>query len=405
MKGMTRAIVFGICVVFIIVGCKGNKGSSGRPNIVISAATNHQLNPQLVSDGSGGAIITWRDYRSGTNYDIYAQRINSSGTVQWIADGVAVCTFTMGQLDPQIISDGSGGAIITWEDARSGIWDIYAQRVNSAGAPQWTADGVSVCTAANSQSTPQLVSDDSGGAIITWEDARSGNIDIYAQRINNSGIPQWTADGVSLCTAGNDQWRPQIVSDGSGGAIITWYDWRSGNTDIYAQRVNSSGVVQWATDGVAVCTAANGQYIPQIVSDGSGGAIITWHDWRGGNTDIYVQRVNSSGVVQWATNGVAVCTSANDQYTPQIVSDDSGGAIITWQDNRSGNTDIYVQRVNSSGVVQWATDGVAVCMAANSQGNPQIVSDGSGGAIITWHDWRNGNGDIYAQGVSASGRQ
>jgi hypothetical protein len=32
-----------------------------------------------VSDGSGGAIITWKDYRSGTNYDIYAQNVSSDG--------------------------------------------------------------------------------------------------------------------------------------------------------------------------------------------------------------------------------------------------------------------------------------------------------------------------------------
>ena len=70
---------------------------------------------------------------------------------------------------------------------------------------------------------------------------------------------QWTADGVALCTAANDQINPQIVSDGSGGAIITWQDYRGGNYDIYAQRVNASGAVQWTADGVAVCTAAYDQ--------------------------------------------------------------------------------------------------------------------------------------------------
>ncbi|MDI6807711.1 MAG: T9SS type A sorting domain-containing protein [Candidatus Eisenbacteria bacterium] len=34
-----------------------------------------QYYPVMVEDGCGGAIIAWQDYRSGTNWDIYAQRV------------------------------------------------------------------------------------------------------------------------------------------------------------------------------------------------------------------------------------------------------------------------------------------------------------------------------------------
>jgi len=76
-----RVIVFGIYVVSIMVGCKcesGETGSNDKPNIVISAAADDQSNRQIVADGSGGAIITWYDYRSGA-YDIYAQGLSASG--------------------------------------------------------------------------------------------------------------------------------------------------------------------------------------------------------------------------------------------------------------------------------------------------------------------------------------
>ena len=139
------------------------------------------------------------------------------------------------------MSDGSGGAIITWEDIRNlstTTTDIYAQRVNSTGSTLWTLNGVSICTAGNNQSYPTIESDGSSGAIITWDDYRNGNYDIYAQRVNNTGSTLWTLDGVAICTAGNTQRYPMIVSDGSGGAIITWWDYRTGtNYDLYAQRV------------------------------------------------------------------------------------------------------------------------------------------------------------------------
>ncbi|MDH3198612.1 MAG: hypothetical protein OEO21_10270, partial [Candidatus Krumholzibacteria bacterium] len=380
------ALVFSILLAPI--GARAQWQLDGVP---LSTAASSQYNPTIVSDGSGGAIVTWYDYRSGTNYDIYAQRLDASGVAQWTADGVALCSAADDQSDPTIVSDGSGGAIVTWHDRRSGTnYDIYAQRLDASGVAQWAANGVALCSAADHQQVPTIVADGSGGAIVTWYDYRSGtNSDIYARRVNASGVAQWTANGVALCTAANAQLYPTIVSDGSGGAIVTWHDYRSGtNDDIYARRVNASGVAQWTANGVALCSAANNQLYPAIVSDGSGGAIVTWYDLRSGtNYDIYARRVDASGVAQWTADGVALCSAVNAQLSPAIVSDGSGGAIVTWHDYRSGtNYDIYARRVNASGVAQWTANGVALCSAADHQQVPTIVADGSGGAIVTWYD-------------------
>ena len=275
-----------------------------------------------------------------------------AGKARWTVDGVAVCTTEEPQEHPEIVSDGAGGAIITWQDDRSGAADIYAQRVNSNGVVQWTADGIAICTATEAQENPQIVSDGSGGAIITWQDERSGFSHIYAQGVNSNGVVQWAADGVDMCTGTGAKYHPEIAGDGSGGAVITWYDGRGATLDIYAQRVNSSGVVQWTADGVAVCTETGNHYDPQIAGDGSGGAVITWQDGRGVASDIYAQRVRPSGIVQWTANGVAVCTEIDAQFDPQIAIDGAGGAIITWTDNRCFfQNDIYAQRVTSGGNV------------------------------------------------------
>ena len=63
--------------------------------------------------------------------------------------------------------------------------------------------------------------------------------------ISGMGWPLWQDDGLSLCTATNSQHKPQIAADGSGGAIVTWQDYRDSGTsgyDIYAQRVGEGGV-------------------------------------------------------------------------------------------------------------------------------------------------------------------
>jgi hypothetical protein len=306
----------------------------------------------MVSDNAGGAIIAWQDAR-GADFDIYAQRVNASGAVLWLINGVPICTSNGDQGDVQIAPDGAGGAIITWTDGRNGDDDIYAQRVNASGAPQWTAGGVSVCSATDFQSSPLIAADGSGGAVVAWNDnSNATDYNLYVQHVNASGGMLYAANGVAACTAALNQYVTALVSNGAGAVIAVWYDERNGtDTNIYAQRVNSIGGVSWAADGVALCVASGDQDIPVAVTDGSGGAIIAWEDFRSGTDyDIYAQRVISSGAVQWTADGAGICTAAQNQSTPSITSDGSGGAIITWDDIRSGpDPDIYAQRITGTG--------------------------------------------------------
>lgn len=434
---------------------------SGDPQVnnSVSAASNSQLSPAMVSDGAGGAIIVWEDYRSSF-WNIYAQRLNSFGQTMWTSNGVAICTAPGTQNTPIIVTDGSGGAIIAWADFRGGSTpDIYAQRINSSGAVQWTSNGVVITTAADSQAFAAMVSDDAGGAILTWQDRRSlTSNDIYAQRINSSGVVQWAANGVVVSTATNNQKFPSIEKDDANGAFVSWQDYRSGtNYDIYAQNINSSGTGVWTADGALVCNATGNQLTP-VVARTSQELIVAWTDYRSGtNFDIYAQSIEFYGV-NWAANGVVICTATADQLSPKIISDGNYGAIIAWEDRRSasyyiysqrvdeggtvqwtangvaispsilvpnipfnivgdGNSglivtfkrylytqnDIYAQRINASGTVQWNANGIKICSAPENQDSPDIISDDKGGAIITWDDWRDRGYDIYAQRIELLG--
>jgi len=139
------------------------------------------------------------------------------------------------------------------------------------------------------------------------------------------------------------------------------------------------------------------QLNPVIVTDESGGAIIAWEDKRGDDFDIYGQQVNSSGDVGWASTGVSICTATGDQLDPQIVDVYSGGAIISWVDHRTPASDIYLQRITIDGIIKSVAGGMDVCSADSNQNNPVIISDGNGGAIVAWQDFRDNNSDIYTQ--------
>jgi len=268
----------------------------------ICTANNFQFGHQICSDGDGGAIITWYDYRSGLGYDIYAQRIDSKGLLKWTIDGVAICTEDEEQSAPQICSDGVGGAIITWQDYRdygSTSMNIYTQRIDADGNIRWTNNGIPICTESHYQEYPEICSDEAGGAVIIWSDSRTSgatDIDIYAQKVDSDGNVIWINDGVPICTANVYQFGYQICSDGDGGAIITWNDYRNDpDGDIYAQGIESSGVVKWISNGTAICTATELQLQPKICSDGAEGAIIAWYDYRNEPYgDIYAQRIKEA---------------------------------------------------------------------------------------------------------------
>lgn len=361
-----------------------------------------QIYPRIVNDGSGGAIIAWWDFRN-MNGDIYAQRIDASGNDLWTQNGVAICTEAGSQAEPHIITDGDGGAVIVWDDFRNASdYDIYAQRIDSLGNTQWTANGVAICTATGHQFYSKAVTDGSGGAIIVWEDSRSDN-DIYTQRINREGTVQWTVNGVAICAVAAIQDHVQIVSDGADGAVIIWRDWRNGNSDIYAQRVSGSGVAQWTGNGVPVCMTAGQQMMPYAASDGAAGAIVAYQDTRSGPYDIYAQRVNAVGAIQWGADGIEVCTKPDNQYLGQLTPDGAGGAVITWQDGRTSDGDIYAQRVDDNGNIQWKSSGIVICTEVNSQA-PQIASVNADTVIIAWRDRRMGNNDFYAQKIDGDGR-
>jgi dienelactone hydrolase len=350
--------------------------------------------------------VVWTDGRGGASRDLYAQRLDAAGAPRWTPDGVPVCVAPNLQQAASIVPDGRGGAIVAWEDLRGGAaHDVYAQRIDASGRPRWAADGVALCAARGDQRLPTIAPDGAGGAIVTWYDGRGADPDIYAQRIDSSGAVRWAADGVALCVAARDQRLPTIAPDGAGGAIATWWDERAGHRDVYAQRVDAKGRTRWAANGIALCTAPGDQAYPIAIADGAGGAIVTWHDRRGGREfDVYAQRIDAKGRTRWTPNGVALCTAAGHQFHPKAAADGTGGAIVAWYDFRAGSQiDIYARRVNAAGEAQWTADGVALCTAPGNQHWPFVASDGAGGAIVTWQDARGGGNDVYAQRVGATG--
>jgi len=373
-------------------------------NNPVCTAENSQFEPTAAGDAAGGAIIVWADYR-GSEYNIYAQRIDAYGDVLWTPDGAVVCGATDTQMDPIVVADGEGGAIVAWRDYRGTTSGIFAQRIDASGNMLWTSDGVAVCDTTGEVYSPAIISDGAGGAMLVWEVHAGVNYGIYAQRVDASGTPLWTPHGVAIIDQPTWSETPAIAPDGGGGAIIVWSESRFISADIFAQRLDASGAEMWGPGGKIICDEgfAIGQDDPGIVTDGTGGAIIVWADYRNGDLDIFGQRVDRWGSDQWTSNGVPLCDEATNQNDCRVVTDGQRGILLVWTDARASSEDVYAQSVDCYGDRLWAADGVTVCTASGIQAYAEVVADGAGGVVVAWQDQRLGDGDIYAQRLDSSG--
>lgn len=387
-----RRMVTGLAAATVLAGTVAHAGWTLNGS-ALSAYVSQSA--AITGDGAGNVIIAWQDWRSGTNLDIYAQKLDGYGEPLWTTGGVAACAATGNQQDVRIATDGAGGAFLIWVDYRAGNNDIYAQHLDAEGNALF-GTGLAVAIGTDNQLEPEIAADGAGGVYLAF-DRISPQYDVYAGRINAAGqlsTPQ------SLGISGSYERYARLAPDGVGGAVIAWQDTRNGNTDIYAQRVDTWLSPQWDVGGLPVCTQTGAQDVVRVMADGGGNVILAWNDQRSGNADIYAQKLNRAGTGLWTSGGVAVCAVADNQMVAEMCSDGAEGAIFTWLDSRSS---VYAQRVNAFGVAQWAAGGVVV---STYRGNyPRIAADGTGGAIIAWDtDYQETSAqNVYAQRVSGSG--
>ena len=191
---------------------------------------------------------------------------------------------------------------------------------------QWnpnTSMNTPIAIQSGKQNDARIMEDNSGGAFIAWKDARISNLnpDIYIQRVDAAGFSLWALNGVVLCDDTSDQSTPNIVSDMRGGAIVSWSDRRNnGERDVYAQRISGNGIVQWTSNGVPVATKPMREHNEKIISDDAGGAIIVWEQFDTINFlwDVWAQRIDSNGIRVWQQGGIPVGIASSDRKSTRL---------------------------------------------------------------------------------------
>lgn len=392
----------------------------------------------VISDGKYGAYFVWTS-GSGPNSNVYVQRLDAGGQTPapqgtpWLwGPPLLVSDAPSGRQNNAVAAfDCSGGAFVAWEDgvhASTVGTDIIVQHVNPNGE---RADDLYAVSALGEQVHPSLaisrnvtVPGGEDGILLVWQDSYNlatdgykirGQLALGAAPCSPILMLEWGVTGsfaTPLCDQVTFQFRPQVVSDHQGGAIIVWEDVRNGFTDIYVSHLTASGAWDSTWGGLASrCgsnltpgTLSSDQFRPMIASDGRGGAFVAWIDDRNNNSDVHAGRLQPNGVF----TGIKLTSKTGRSANLDIASDGVDGALVVWQyqDPNTGY-DIYAQRLDPNGNPLWTSGGVAACAASGAQTNPEVVSNAGQGAWITWMDTRadptGTSPDIYLNNVSRLG--
>jgi hypothetical protein len=169
---------------------------------------------------------------------------------------------------------------------------------------------------------------------------------------------------------------------------------------------------QWSTTNnlfadslhMQVTTADKTQSAPLVVrSYPDSGYFVIWQDYRNSPTNskcnIYAQKYDKAGTPLWATNGVPISLSPNQQrYTYQgqyygnhsyAATDSAGGFYIGYSDDSTTNY-LYeracVQHIRSDGSAVFPGPGYIVysSTSGNFRMSVQLIADGNGGFFFSY---------------------
>lgn len=166
--------------------CAGDK--TGSETFVSAASSVFVDGLAIAGLNDGGYVVTWVSRDGSSDWDIYAQRFDSTGAP--VSGKALVNTTTASrQMQPDIAALGDGGYVVTWTSQDGSGWGIYAQRFDVTGA---RVDGETLVntTTLSDQLLPAVTGLANGGHVVTWmsHGQDGGGFGIYAQQFDAQGI-------------------------------------------------------------------------------------------------------------------------------------------------------------------------------------------------------------------------
>jgi hypothetical protein len=239
---------------------------------------------------STGFVVVWDDYN-----DVFARRYDTTGTPQ--GPPFLVNTFTVGfQGTPSIAATADGGFVVGWEGDVSGNgtdYDVFAQRFDSSGTAVGTEFQVNSATLGY-QYGSSIAPVPGGGFVVVWESYPylGANRAVFGQRFDGSNGRLGGEFPVAAAT-GTDAGEPHVGADQSGDFVVVWSAATPPGAPaaVLGQAFDSSGgAVGGATVIDSSTTASAFQPVVSVAPDGR--YVVAWRRDAGDGSEagVFAQR-------------------------------------------------------------------------------------------------------------------
>jgi uncharacterized delta-60 repeat protein len=354
--------------------------------------TNHDQAYSIIQTTDGGYAVAGYTYSFAAGYeDMYIVKLNSSGSLQW--------TRTIGgtgdDIAISIIQTTDGGfAVAGYTNSfGTGTFDFYIVKLDASGSVQWNR----TIDRTNYDYACSMIQTTGGGFVLAGFSAPGGVFtdDIYIVKLDASGTYQWS----KIYGGSHDEIAYSIIQTTDGGFAAAGYSDSYGpHNEFYIIKLDSSGMLQWSR---LLGETSSGSDATSVIQTTDGGFALAggFQPTGTGNYDMYIIKLSSSGTLQWTRT----LGGTGDDKAQSIIQTTDAGFVVAGYTNSfgAGNYDMYIAKLNSSGTLQWSR---TVGGTGDDQAQSIMKTD-DGGFIVAGYTDSFGAGakDFYIVKFDANG--
>lgn len=349
--------------------------SNPAENTRYTDLTGEQVIPKIAVCTDGFAYIAWFSNHTG-NYNVYLQRIDKDGNPQWPNNGILVSDNTQDSwlTDWDMSVDAENCALLVFSDIRTGTLNPFGYRVSPAGEMLWGEDGVALSSSTNFEPTPKVCGTQAGNAVFAWISSGTTN-EVHLQKVSPDGTELW-GDGIFIVSSTVDNTFPFLMPADGDNVYLIWHKetgpfWAP-NRGTYVQKLDANGNFLWATDAEIVAPVAMGPVITlQMCPDDAGGIVFAWYRNDAGlHFHTYVQHMDDQGNKSMPVGGALVSTSdtRNHMYPAPAFLDANQEIMVYWseQDLDQNQRGLYAQKFDLGGNRLWGDEGKMLIPLSNN---------------------------------------
>ena len=355
--------------------------------------------PFLVINTLGNPVVAWSDGFSGDE-EIYIKQWNGTSWEEIgaaSASGGGISNNSGYSYYPSLAINASGNPVVAWRDGSSGNSEIYIKQWNGSSWEEigtGSSSGGGISNGSGFSIEPVLAINNSGNPVVAWSTGQ-----IYFKQWTGSN---WEELGGSASTGGisnlpfpsNDSRYPSIAINGSGNPVIAWCDFISETAEVYLRQWNGTTWEELDGSGSGGGVSNNSGYsiLPSIAINGSGNPVVAWQDNTSGDYEIYIKQWNGSSWEEIGTgssSGGGISNNFGNSGSPSVAINNSGNPVVAWSDESSGNYEIYVLQWNGSSREEIGTGSSlagGISHNAGDSGEPSLAIDTSGNPVVAWSD-------------------